>query len=237
MPVPTHTVACTGKRLIAKDVYEVTFVKPAGFAFKAGQFVLWDVPLVDAPADIQPRAYSIASAPSEHELLFLIKLTPGGRLSRYLVEVLEPGTQMTMKGPFGFFTLKPEHDEEIVLVATGSGLAPFRAHLMELTQAGDKRRCDVIFGVRHAEDLFWTDLLQDFARKFDNVFVHVALTQPTDDWTGHRGRVQTLLPQIVKDVATKRVYACGSPDMTKDVKTMLLGMGMTKDKVHVEGYI
>lgn len=237
MPVPTYTVACTAKRLIAKDVYEVAFVKPAGFTFKAGQFVLWDVPLVENPADIQPRAYSIASAPSENELLFLIKLTPGGRLSRYLVEVLEPGTQVTMKGPFGFFTIKPEHTEEIVLVATGSGLAPFRAHLMDLTLAGDRRRCDVIFGVRHAEDLFWVEELQDFARRFPNVFVHIALTQPTDEWKGHRGRVQTLLTQIVTDITKKRVYACGSPNMTKDVKTLLLGMGMTKDKVHVEGYI
>jgi ferredoxin-NADP reductase len=73
------TTTCLSKRRIAPGVYELRFKKPETLAFIAGQFLLFDVPLAGKPDDIQPRAYSIASTPTENDLLFVIKLVPNGR--------------------------------------------------------------------------------------------------------------------------------------------------------------
>ncbi|MBI3619465.1 hypothetical protein HY213_05540, partial [Candidatus Peregrinibacteria bacterium] len=59
MPLPVHTIRCLSLRVIAPDVYEVVFTKPEGFSFRAGQFVLFDVPLIENRDDIQTRAFSI----------------------------------------------------------------------------------------------------------------------------------------------------------------------------------
>ncbi len=114
MPTPSHTIVCTGKRLVAPNVYELAFQKPALFPFKSGQFVLFDVPLLTHPDDIQPRALSIASSPNEGELLFAVKLKEGGRASEWVKKTLHEGISARMQGPLGLFTITPEESQRYV---------------------------------------------------------------------------------------------------------------------------
>jgi ferredoxin-NADP reductase len=238
MPIPTYTVACSRKALLADGVYEFVFEKPAGFAFKSGQFVLFDVPHPDNPADIQTRAFSLASAPQEDDLLFVIKLLEGGRASRWFSERVGEGSKAVIKGPFGNFVLPAQTDLDYLFVATSSGVAPFRGQILDLVSRGTTARIDLVFGVRAETDLFWVDTFRDWQARYANFFLHLALTQPSDAWTGHRGRVQTLVPQIVKDFSRTHVYVCGSPVMTNEVKKLCLEQwGIDKKSLHVEGYI
>lgn len=238
MPIPTHTVTCTHKALIARDIYELRFTKPAGFSFKPGQFVLFRLPLIDKPDDVQTRAFSIASSPDEAELLFAMKMKEGGRASRWIEEVVEVGKAADMQGPFGFFTLNSQSPKEYLFVATSTGIAPFRSQAISVLAAGEKRRIDLIFGVRSEEDLFWKEEMESLTKKYENFFLHLALSQPSDAWTGHKGRVQTLAPLIAPDFSRKNIYVCGSPEMTKDLKEICLNMwSVPKEDIHIEGYI
>jgi ferredoxin-NADP reductase len=219
-------------------MYELRFTKPDGFTFKAGQFVLFEVPLIESPSDIQPRAYSLSSTALEPDLLFVIHLTPGGRMSRYVAEVLKEGMSMTIKGPFGFFTLRSDTPKDIVFIATGAGIAPFRSQVLDALAANDQRRMDVIYGVRGESDLFWHDEFLRIAEEHHNVHLHLTLTSPSSDWAHHTGRVQVIAEKVVEDFSSKTLYVCGNPDMTKEVKELALGKwGMKKEDVHVEGYI
>ena len=47
MKTKEYKVVCTRNEKIAEGIYEMVFTKPAGFFFKAGQFVLFDVPLIE----------------------------------------------------------------------------------------------------------------------------------------------------------------------------------------------
>ena len=126
----------------------------------------------------------------------------------------------------------------MVFIATSTGIAPFRAQIIDACESGFHQRIDVIFGVRSEEDLFWEKEMELMTQKYENVFVHFALSAPSESWTGHRGRVQTLVPLIIKDFSRKTVYVCGSPDMTKDVKQLCLEeWKIEKKDLHVEGYI
>ena len=238
MAVPSYIITCTGHRLIARDIYECRFTRPREFDFRAGQFVLFDVPLLEDIANIQTRAFSIASAPSEEELLFVIKLKDGGRASKWVAELLQQGDELRIQGPFGNFLLHTEQSNELVFIATSTGIAPFRSQIIDACESGFSRKIDVIFGVRSEEDLFWQKEMELLTQKYSNVFVHFALSAPSESWTGHRGRVQTLVPLIIKDFSRKTVYVCGSPDMTKDVKQLCLEeWKIEKKDLHVEGYI
>ena len=268
MPLPTFTSTVTFKTLLARDVYEFRVRKPAGFSFVPGQFILFQVPLVENPADIQTRAFSVASAPFEDDLLFVAKILPGGRASRWIIESLTEGSEVAFQGPFGNFVIDRGSEKDYLFIGTGTGVAPFRGMLLSalVPEAGDSlsltrratrhplpqtpraarsageggtRRVDLIFGVKSEADVFWSDWLESISKKHPNVFIHTVLSQPSDSWTGHRGRVQTLAPLIVRNDFTRTsLYACGSPAMCKDVKAMALGeWGIDKKDVHVEGYI
>lgn len=237
MPLPPFPAVCTRIEFIAKDVYDIWFSKAENFQFKAGQYVMFDTPHPDNPEDIQARAYSIASSPSEPEVRFVIRLIPGGRMSRFIVEKLKVGTELTMRGPLGIFTYKPD-DLPVVMVGTSTGIGPFRSMIVDAIERKDARPVDLVYGVRHEEDLFWENQLKELAAQHPDMRVHIALTQPKGEWKGLIGRVQQIVPRVITNIAERRVYLCGNPAMVKEVKGLCLNeWGLTKDKVHAEEYV
>lgn len=238
MPVPSYQLRCTHNERIANGVYEFHFEKPATFSFKAGQFVLFDVALIDNPADIQTRALSIASAPHEEKLIFVNKQKEGGRASAWIERVLRPGDEVRIQGPFGNFQVDATNDKDILFIATSTGVAPFRSQILAMIHAGSTRKIDLVFGVRNEEDMFWKEQFESMAQKYPNLFVHFPLSNPSPEWKGHRGRVQTLIPLIIPDITQRQIYVCGSPDMTKELKQLCLEeWHVEKKDLHVEGYI
>ena len=239
-PVPSsvYVVTCLRNTPIARDTYECAFTKPEGFAFRPGQFVLFSVPLVSDPADVQPRAYSIASAPQARELLFVVRTFPVGRMSRFVTEVLRPGTEMSLQGPFGVFTLDRARGRDLLLVCTGTGVAPFHAQLSSMSPPERDRRIDLVHCVRHAEEFFWQDRFAQLEREYPSLRIRRTLSEPSAGWNGCCGRVQSVIPWVIPDVASRAVFLCGNPQMTKEVKQLCLNAwGVPKGDVHVEGYI
>ena len=237
MPIPSYTSPCIHYKKIAHEVYEFTLKKPEGFTFKAGQFILFDFPLIEDEANIQTRAFSIASSPDEGHLLFLAKMLAGGRASRWIEEKLKLGETLRFQGPFGNFVLKDGDQTDLLFIATSSGIAPFRSQVLQVLKENPARSIDIIFGVHAEEDLFWVEDFRALAIAHPSCRFHVILSQPSASWRGRKGRVQTLTPLIEK-LSEKTVYICGNPDMTKELKKLALEeWGIPKDRLHVEGYI
>lgn len=241
MPTPSYITTCTQNKKLCHDVWEMKLKMPEGqkFSFKAGQFVLFDVPLVEKPEDIQPRAYSIASPPQEsEELTFILRYKEKGRASRWMDEMLKVGDSVRIQGPLGAFTLKPEGEKDLVFVGTGSGVAPYRSHLKWLLEEkGDKRPMHLFFGVRFKEDLFWVDELQSLEKRFPNFKAYISVSKPDAAWTGLKGRVTEIIPKVIQDFSKVSVYICGHPDMVKQVKEWFMAKGVQKTDLHQEGYI
>jgi NAD(P)H-flavin reductase len=238
MPVPSYTLTCTDNRRIARDVYEFRFDRPKELHFRAGQFVLFDVALLEDAANIQTRAFSIASAPSESDLLFVAKLKEGGRASRWVAESLKVGSTVRTQGPFGNFLVQKENAKDLLFIATSTGVAPFRSQIIDTLQSDPLKKIDLIFGVRAQEDMFWKEEFERLSQKYENFFLHLTLSGPTENWDGHKGRVQTLVELVFKDFSNKNVYVCGSPEMTRELKQLCLEKwGIEKGDLHVEGYI
>lgn len=230
--IPTYSIHCTRKKLIAPGVYELHCTKPEGFSFKAGQFVLFDVPLLENPSDIQARAYSIASSPVDSDLLFVIKLVPGGRASRWLEDTVEEGTKFTMKGPFGAFLLDQTSRNACIFVATGTGIAPLRSQILwTLKTQMDQRPFTLIFGVLRKEDLFWLDEWKALEEDYPNFHAHFSALQD-----GNKS-VQEFMTEHITDPLASSIYLCGSPEIVKILKTLCMEMGIPKENVHSESYV
>jgi CDP-4-dehydro-6-deoxyglucose reductase len=238
MATPIYTIRCTKNERIANAVYDITFTKPDGFTFAPGQFLMFDVPLVSNPSDIQPRAYSIASHPSEPELRLVVRLKPGGRASEWVEKMLTAGMDVVVKGPMGLFHLHADASKDILFVCTGAGIAPFRPMMRQAIELWPDRRIDLLHGVSVHEDLFWQEEMGAIVAAHPHAHVHYALSRPTEEWSGLRGRVQEVLPTIITDIAHRNIYVCGNPDMTKELKALCLQQwGVPKEDFHMEGYV
>lgn len=238
MPTPSYIITCSKKILLAPGVYEVRFPRPEDMTFKAGQFVLFDVPLAENAADIQTRAYSIASSPQETDLLFCVKLKPGGRASIWVESAVQEGTSVRMQGPFGLFLVR-ETETAHIFIATGAGIAPFRSQLLSMLEENTNTKpMHLLFGVRHPQDFFWMADFERLALRYKNFVFHPVLSGTDESWTGLRGRVQQHLPRLLGLHPDADIYICGAPEMVKDVKqTCLTDFGIPKTRLHAEGYI
>jgi NAD(P)H-flavin reductase len=238
MKTASHQVTCMYNKNLAKDIYEIRFTKPKNLDFTAGQFALLSVPLVDDPSDVETRALSIASAPHEPDLLFVNKNREGGRMSRWIEEVLCEGTEVEIQGPFGVFVLPEDLQHDLVMICTSTGVAPFRSQVLELLSHGFDKKIDLVFGVRGEEDLFWLDEFAALADAHDTFTFHAALSQPGDTWEGQVGRVQDVILNVISDLPQRFIFICGNPDMTKEIKELCLNSwSVPKEHVHMEGYI
>ncbi len=214
-----------------------------------------EVELPPAPPDkMIRRAYSIASSSLERRYLeFYLTLVTSGQLTPRLF-ALKHGDRIFL-GPksSGVFTLdRVAAGKSVVLVATGTGLAPYISMLRTLLISETQRRFVVLHGARYSWDLGYRGELESLARLRPNFTYVPTITRPEQDirFHGRVGRLQVLLEQgvveqesgVKLDPAETEVFLCGNPDMVIAAKALLQAKGFQADHgkdigtIHVEEY-
>jgi ferredoxin-NADP reductase len=199
--------------------------------FVPGQFVS----LSDSVAarDIT-RAYSIASPPANGNRFELcLNRVDDGAFSPHLFD-LAAGDVVNMQPPLGTFTLRqPLRDS--LLVATGTGIAPYRSMLKAVLQP-DSPAFTLLFGVRHESHLLYRQEFEVMAQQHPQFRFWTTLTQPGPDWGGRTGRVQAHLSEAIAGRSDIDIYLCGLQPMVDDVRQILKGMGFDRKQIRYEKY-
>jgi ferredoxin-NADP reductase len=236
MPVALHKAKLSEKTMVGgKFMFlKLELTEPNKIAFDAGQYILLNTPLTP-----QKRQYSIVSAPRlDHAIELLVELIPNGVASGYLNSI-NPGTEVDFYAPAGEFTIKPEvqsAQDPLVLIGTGSGIAPLRSMALDQLRTHEtKRPIWLYWGMRYADELFWLDELEELHTNFPNFSYHLTLSQAPDEWTLCRGRVTDCLSiHAIPDNA--HYYICGNPHMIEDVMKTLATRGVDESRVHHEKF-
>src|SRR5580693_7174479 len=106
--------------------YWIQVPELVSFDFEPGQFVTLDLPIHEKP-NKRWRSYSIASWPDGTNVVELvIVFLEGGAGTTYLFNEVKVGSQLTLRGPQGVFTLPDPIEKDLFLICTGTGVAPFR---------------------------------------------------------------------------------------------------------------
>lgn len=148
------------------------------FDFRAGQFITMDLPIHEKRLQ-RWRSYSIASAPDGTNVLELcIVRLDGGAATRYLFEEIKVGDTITFKGPGGAFVLPEQLENDLVLVCTGTGVAPFRSMLHDIRNRQlAHRNIHLIFGTRTAEGILYGDEFSRLQQEMPGFRYSVALSR------------------------------------------------------------
>ena len=215
------------KRQLTSDVLDLRFEKPVDFDYQAGQFVQWLVPDHDKTAK---RSYSMCSQPNDNYLQFCIKILPDGVASQY-ANKLKEGDILEFQGPRGRFICDTE-DKPLHFVATGVGIAPMLGMIRdEFGNKKTKQEIELIFGVRHDDDIFWQSELEAIRAEHPNFSYQITLSKPSESWSGLKGRVTDHTGQ---NPETKQHFICGSPEMVKEVRQILLDKKVDPSRIHFE---
>jgi ferredoxin-NADP reductase len=184
------------------------------------------------------RAYSIASAPSENgRVAFCLNRVQDGFMSNHLCS-LDEGAGVSFQGPFGDFTLRPPL-RDTVLIATGTGIAPFRSMLHWLLAESDRhqdRQFWLLFGARTEQDIYYRDEFDQLAVKHSNFHFLPTLSRASSEWSGLRGYVQQHLGEIVGMRSDMHAYVCGLDKMVKANRELLKNLGWDRTSIRYEKY-
>jgi CDP-4-dehydro-6-deoxyglucose reductase len=213
-------------RTLTHDVREIDLrlIEPKEIQFKAGQFVSFEVPS-GGRVPVVTRPYSIASPPaSSNHITLVFNLVTGGPGSTYLFGLRE-GDKTQFKGPAGSFYLR-EDGRDLLLVATGTGIAPLRSMLLTELARDSGRQVQVIWGLRSQRDLYYQEEFSELSRLHHRFFALTTLSRPEPGWTGPVGRVTTLVEKDVTSVKNFSVYLCGNGGMITEVAAILNAKGL-----------
>lgn len=204
---------------------ELRLLDPPAIAFKAGQFISFEVPKEGQSRPVT-RPYSIASPPDEHDrILLVLNLVQGGPGSSYLFSLRE-GERTSFKGPAGAFYLRDDGTKELLFVATGTGIAPMRSMILAQLQRDPLRPVTLFWGLRSQRDLYWQDEWASLVAAYPRFSVVTTLSRPEPGWQGARGRVTLLLEERISAVRNLAVYLCGGSGMIKDVTARINAKGL-----------
>lgn len=213
--------------------YHFELKSPHEMNFKAGQYVS-----IMIPKENKRRLYSICSNPNIYHGFELLIDLEGEGLGRNYLRSLDFGNEINFFGPLGIFTLdKLNESEEIILIGTGSGIAPLRSIIFDLLQnKKSKQTIKLIWGMRYENDLFWLNELSELEKNYSNFSFQIMISKPNDSWNLSRGRVTDFL-LATEFNSNSRFFICGNPTMIQNSKDILLDKKITLNKIHFERFV
>lgn len=208
------------KEQVTEKVYFVTFrlVNPATIEFHAGQNMMLMC------GNATNRTMSIASPPlQKNELLMIHDVSPMGPGSKWTLG-LTVGDTATIVAPTGGALSFIDSPKKKIMVATGTGVAPFHAMIMDRPQLS----MVLYWGLRYESDVYWKEEFEKL------VPFYLTLSKPSDTWKGLRGHVTEHVLEMEKDIVNSEFYLCGSKAMIEEVRTKLLERNVPKEQIKTE---
>ena len=208
--------------------------------FRAGEFTMIGL-MVDGRPLV--RAYSLVSAPWQEELEFLSIKVPDGPLTSRLQHIVPGDTVLIGRKPVGTLVLDNlAPGENLYLVATGTGLAPFLSLIREPETYDRFARVILCHTVRRVAELAYRDFITHELPADEllgelvagKLIYHPSVTReafPTRARITAQiadGSLAAAIGLPALDPVRDRVMICGSEALNADMKALLEARGFTE---------
>lgn len=232
-----YVLVLTQRRTLTPRVHSLRFRREDGapVVLVPGQCITLYLPWQDTELR---RSFSIATTPNgSAELEIVVSQAGGGRAGSILAS-LQPGARLSASGPSGRFILAADPPARYLFIATGTGVAPYRAMLPALNERLDGKRHSAVLllGVRGPDELLFGEDFLGFAggNPAFRFVVHYS-RQSSEPPQSHerQGYVQDSLGELAPDPSHDIVYLCGNPGMIEAVTARLLALGFDRQRLRL----
>ncbi|MFI3154998.1 MAG: FAD-binding oxidoreductase [Methylococcaceae bacterium] len=220
------------KQLLTADIIHLVLEYQTPFNFFAGQFVNLK------RADGLTRSYSIANIPQHENILeFHIRRLPNGQFSSWVHDELELGAKLILSEAQGSCHYLPGRAEQpLMLVGTGSGLAPLYGILADALAQDHSGPIHLFHGSRDLNGLYFVDEMRELAAEFDN-FHYTPCVSGDDIESDHvRGRAHDIALSSIENLKGWRVFLCGHPEMVNQTKRMAFMKGASMADIYADAF-
>lgn len=219
------------KVMLAPDICQLLLESATELYYHPGQFI--NIKRNDGLT----RSYSLASLPQEDYFLELhIKRMRDGVMSNWIIDQLNVGDEIEIQGPQGSCYYVPgELDQNILLVGTGTGLAPLIGIIRDALNSGHNGNIYLYHGSRYQQGLYLTEKLVDLSSKHNNFFYATSLSGQSCD-NHYYGRVHDIAFNAHSDLKGWRVYLCGDPGMVDTGQELAISNGANKLQIHADAF-
>ena len=232
-------------------LFSFTLTRPVQFKFTAGQFARIGLMVGD---ELVVRAYSVVSSPFDETLEFFSIVVPDGAFTSNLQHLKVGDTLYLDKTSYGYLTLARYQQplpQDLWLLATGTGLAPFLSMLQDFATWQGYQHINLVYSVRSATELAYVERIQEIAASFGEghlgfKFVPIITRDPS---AALHDRLPILIANgeleqaagMLLSPATSHVMLCGNPQMVEDTKEALKLRGLIMNRrgvgnIAVENY-
>ena len=232
-----------GHKMITPSVVHLTFMRTdkLPMVFMPGQFITFFLP--HQSGKMIKRSYSLASSPEEpYEIAIAVAPVANGFATHILFN-LRLGDELLCMGPAGnLILIEKEYDSHYILVATGTGVAPYRAMLPQIAQrlmTNKALKVTLLLGVRYIEDLLYIKDFLEFEKQNKRFYFRAYLSRAYKLLATYqyRGYVQSAFETLHLNPASDLVYLCGNPHMIDESMKKLQEIGFGRAQIRREKYI
>ncbi len=232
----THRVsaAVVAKEALSAEIVRLRLRTASAFEYRPGQFINL------ARSDGLVRSYSLASHPlQDGEVLELhVRHIPGGQMSGWICDELQPGQEVTVEGPLGdCYYLPGAPEQDMLLIGTGTGLAPLWGIVRDALAQGHKGAIHLYHGSYQAAGLYLVQELRELARRHDNFFYTPCVDQGEAGSIFSIGRADQLALAALPQLKGWRVYLCGHPEMVAGVKKKAFLAGASLGDIYADPFV
>ena len=200
-----------GMELLNAEIMHVSLQPRERIKYRAGQFInLYR-------GENLARSYSLASLPTEDSHIHIhVRRVPEGKVSNWVHDALRPGDTVEVQGPSGdCFYLPGTPEQSLLLIGTGSGLAPLYGIVRDALAQGHTGPIRLFHGSRNRSGLYLIDRLRELARNYSNFDYTPCLSGGPVPEGFASGRAHQVALNEVSNLAGWRVFLCGHPEMVK----------------------
>lgn len=231
-PVSTFETRVLETTLLNHEVVRLRLERPAGMSFRGGQFIRLHGP------DKAVRSYSLASTADVDPWLELhVRRVPFGIVSNWVHDALSEGDRVTISSAMGECFYVPERrDQPLLMIGTGSGLAPLWGILHDALRTGHSAPIHLYHGSSYNDGLYLVDELHDLEAKNAEFRYTPALSRDKKPHVA-QGRAHEIAMREHGNLKGWRVFLCGHPDMVKAARIASFMAGVSSEDLYSDPFV
>jgi predicted ferric reductase len=209
----------------------------SGFVFQPGQFGWIVVGRSPFTRTNHPFSFSSSGDVSDDGRVALTIKATGDFTNQ--IASFPVGTKVYVDGPHGVFSMDLQQAQGYVFIGGGVGITPLYSMLLTMQERDDVRPVTLFYANQRWEDVIFREELAELEASMDNLRIVHVLGEPSEDWTGERGRITSeIIGRYMPERQAGRFeyFACGSPPMLDAIERLLLSMGVPADRLNTERF-